>query len=116
MTDQLPLFNAGFSQLEMEVGIGRATFPEHRRELLEQAKEKAKEIAFFDHARCISADDLVFWYAKNRHIDLPAKLGNAMGSIFRGKDWEFTGRYVKSARARSHRNLLRVWRLKDGST
>jgi len=40
-------------------------------------------------------------------------LGNAAGSLFRGKQWEWTGRYAKSSRAHAHANELKVWRLKD---
>jgi hypothetical protein len=41
------------------------------------------------------------------------ELGNASGSIFTGGDFEFTGRYIKSDRPDSHRNLLRIWKLKS---
>jgi hypothetical protein len=31
-------------------------------------------------------------------------LGNAAGSVFRGKEWRFTGRYIKSSRVSRHAN------------
>jgi hypothetical protein len=40
----------------------------------------------------------------------PHALGNAAGSLFRGGDWEWTGRRVKSARVHAHANELKVWR------
>ena len=39
-------------------------------------------------------------------------LGPAAGSIFKTKDFEWTGKYVKSARVSNHSRMLRVWRLK----
>ncbi len=39
-------------------------------------------------------------------------LGPAAGSLFKTNEWEFTGRFVKSARTKNHSRLLRVWRLK----
>lgn len=37
-------------------------------------------------------------------------LGPAAGSIFKEACWQFTGRFVKSARTTNHSRLLRVWR------
>jgi hypothetical protein len=39
-------------------------------------------------------------------------LGNAAGSLFKGKQWQWTGRYRKSERVHAHSNPLKVWRLK----
>ena len=41
----------------------------------------------------------------------PEMLGNAAGSVFRGKDWRFTGRWEKSARVSNHARVNRVWEL-----
>ena len=39
-------------------------------------------------------------------------LGPAAGSIFRGKEWEFTGKWIKSTRITNHGRMIREWRLK----
>jgi len=39
-------------------------------------------------------------------------LGASAGSLFRGSEWEFTGRWVKSERVSNHARVNRVWRLK----
>ena len=39
-------------------------------------------------------------------------LGPAAGSLFRGKEWEFTGRFIQSTRKTNHARLLRIWRLR----
>ncbi|HTF61190.1 MAG TPA: hypothetical protein VK638_00615, partial [Edaphobacter sp.] len=43
----------------------------------------------------------------------PLELGNAAGSIFRSKDFEFTGRWKKSKRISNHARQNRVWRLRE---
>jgi hypothetical protein len=42
----------------------------------------------------------------------PSDLGNAAGSLFRGKEWEFTGQWRASSRVSNHGHKNRVWRLK----
>ena len=37
---------------------------------------------------------------------------NAYGTVFRGEEWEFTGRFHHSTVVRNHSNLQRIWRLK----
>ena len=59
----------------------------------------------------VTADDVVKHF-QDSGIDLTAKIGNAMGSLFKGREWEWTGKFVKSARVHAHANLLRVWRIK----
>ena len=39
-------------------------------------------------------------------------LGPAAGSIFRGKEWEFTGNWIKSTRITNHGRMIREWRLR----
>jgi len=111
-TEQLPLFHPKLGEFEAKVGIGRASFPMGRRRQLEQAKQTAILLAKGSFDRCITADDVVRWYAI-RGINLPGKLGNAMGSLFRASCWEFTGRYVKSKRVSRHANTIRVWKLRE---
>ena len=37
---------------------------------------------------------------------------NAWGSVFRGKDWVFTGEYVQSQNVSRRGGMQRVWRLR----
>lgn len=41
------------------------------------------------------------------------ELGPAAGSLFKGKEWEWTGEWHVSARVANHGRLQRVWRLKS---
>jgi hypothetical protein len=41
------------------------------------------------------------------------ELGNAAGSLFRGRDWVWTGRFTESKVPKRHSGLIRVWRLKQ---
>jgi len=43
-----------------------------------------------------------------------SSLGNAAGSLFKGKDWTFTGEWHQSTRSSSHGRFIRVWRLTNG--
>lgn len=47
---------------------------------------------------------------RERLPDLPS--GNYLGSVFKGKDWEFTGRWIEAKHESSHARSVRVWRLK----
>tara|TARA_R100000664_G_C2748680_1_gene136096 strand:- start:1642 stop:1968 length:327 start_codon:yes stop_codon:yes gene_type:complete len=38
-------------------------------------------------------------------------LGNAAGSIFKGKKWKFTGERIQSRRPAAHAREIKVWRL-----
>ena len=54
----------------------------------------------------VTMDDVAAWLTG----DELESLGNAAGSVFKGKQWEWTGRFIQSTRLQSHGNLLRVWR------
>lgn len=73
--------------------------------LLTEAREIARELA--RHGAEISADDVVFEMCK-RGYGVKA-LGNAAGSLFAGRDWQWTGRRVKSKRIHAHKNELKSW-------
>lgn len=74
---------------------------------LELARSAARYIARSGDGTC-NADQVQEWLiAKNIH------LGNAAGSIFKGREWIWTGKFIHSKRVASHRNLLRVWQLKN---
>jgi hypothetical protein len=78
--------------------------------LLEKVRVALVALAQSRQDRCVTADDAQRWLIANGHS--PSELGNAAGSLFRGGDWEFTGRWTKSCRVSRHANQIRVWRLK----
>ena len=107
----------GFDQPDAAISNPPKTAESLKREGMQQAAksknellEKALEIAR-NHPNArdgITMDDVVF---EMRKQELPS-LGNAAGSVFLGKAWEFTGERRKSTRLESHGNELKVWRLK----
>lgn len=59
--------------------------------------------------RTATADDASRYLESIGH---PADLlGNAAGSLFRGGEWEWTGRLQPSMRPSRHANQNRIWRL-----
>jgi len=104
-TQTYPLFDAITSREQAEIGIAAAA--ENNASLLVFAKRVAVEIALSRHDRCISADDV-----QERLMVLGYRegvLGNAAGSLFRGREWRFE-RWTTSRRIKSHARGLRVWR------
>lgn len=79
-----------------------------RRQLFALACSIAERLASQHGTVC--ADDVQARLAELGHTS--RALGNAAGMMFADRDkWEFVS-YTKSARAGSHGNLIRVWRLK----
>ena len=72
---------------------------------LQLAREIAVEYALSHNRLCHA--DVVGRILKSRHgIDT---LGPAAGSLFKTKNWEFTGQWIKSARITNHGRMIRVW-------
>jgi hypothetical protein len=90
-----------------EWGIEQASLL--RKELLELARRCAIRVA---HRFGEVTYDDVFYEMIRRGLD-PIALGNAAGSIFRGKEFIFTGRWEKSRRVSNHARVNRVWRLNN---
>jgi hypothetical protein len=104
--DHLPLFDRAASIAAKDEGIKRAA--DNKASLLAFARKQAIEVA--REKGEITADDVQARLFE-KGISVRA-LGNAAGSLFRGKQWEWTGRFKLSERVHAHRNPLRVWRLK----
>lgn len=102
----MPLFDRSASFAAAEAGIAQAS--ENKASLLRHAKRLAVEIA--ERQGVVTADDVAF-ALKAQQISINA-LGNAAGGLFKGGQFEWTGRFVKSTRVASHGNLLREWSLK----
>lgn len=98
----MELFDAKQSDLLKQQGMDLAV--QNRADLLHIARQIAVEIG--QQSQYVTADD-VGRRLKSMGID---SIGPAAGSIFKTDDWEFTGRYKKSARVSNHSRMLRVWR------
>ena len=105
------VFDADASADARDEGIARASSQAYRRLLLLDARRMAIMLAMRNGET--NADEVVRWYAEH-DIDLTGSIGNAMGALFRGDEWEWTGKFINSARVHAHANLLRVWRLANG--
>lgn len=100
----LPLFDPVAAELGKEAGIAQAV--SNKASLVKHLRIWAKELG--RRKTFVTADDLAeVMVAKGISVHAA---GNAMGGVFRTRDWEATGRYTKSKRAHSHGNLLTVWR------
>jgi len=101
----MDLFDLAEAQRLKEEGMESAAANKH--DLLKYARHVAKQIAMLSASRIVTADDVSRAFAKEGITD---SLGNAAGSIFKGKDWEFTGQRIKSARKTNHSREIKVWR------
>lgn len=87
---------------------GKALAAANRHDLLEIARDIAVRLA--KEYGTVTADDVGRELEKdNIRVE---DVGPAMGSLFAGKQWEFTGQRVKSSRVSNHARELKVWRLK----
>ena len=103
----MKLFDEGWSDKLKEDGMAKAA--DNRQEQLEIARNVAKAIA--KKKGTVNADDVGRVLKLIIGIDT---LGPAAGSLFRGKEWVFTGQWVKSKRITNHSRMIRVWKLKEG--
>ena len=106
MTD---LFDRAYSESKKRQGMESAAL--NRPYLLAVARTVAREIALSRPTREVHADD-VNYELMTRGIDFQS-LGPAAGSIFKTREWDFTGHRIKSKRASNHARELKVWRLND---
>jgi hypothetical protein len=92
-------FDLRLGRRAKEAGMNLAAA--NKSDLLERARTIAISIA--SRKGEVTADDVV--------AELGESLGNAAGSLFRGKQWRFTGRWRQSPRASNHAHQNRVWEL-----
>jgi hypothetical protein len=109
--EQRDLWDAGAGEAAREAGMALAA--NRRRDLLHYARQLAVWIAWRRPDREVTADDVQRELSR-QGVSVRA-LGNAAGSLFAGRCWRWTGKFVKSERAHAHRNLLRVWRYIGGN-
>jgi len=98
------LFDEELSDKLKREGMAKAA--DNTKQVLETARQIAKAIA--RRKGTANADDVGRILKRACGID---SLGPAAGSIFRGKEWEFTGNWVKSKRITNHSRMIREWRL-----
>lgn len=79
--------------------------------LRDAIKAKWRELQRTGVRNYVTADDarILLEIGVGTGIERPRN-NNFMGSLFAGKEWEFTGNFIKSQTAGSHANLLRCWR------
>jgi hypothetical protein len=94
-------------------GIGMARAESVRSDLLLACREACKRAALERPGRWATADDGSKWLEKNYPGE---SLGPAMGSLFRGGEWETTGEFIKSKKVSNHARVFHVWKLRDGVT
>ena len=85
-----------------------AQLPPDRRQLFEIGRGYAHSIA--TRVGGVTADDVHREMIRDGYN--PAELGNAAGSLFRGKDFEFRGEWQKSHRVSNRAHCNRIWRLR----
>lgn len=99
-------FNLDASRTAKASGMGLAAI--NRESLLSLARKVAVQIAKANGGTCNM--DQVSLALIGKGID-PRCLGNAAGSVFKTKDWIFTGERIQSAKVSSHAREVKVWRL-----
>lgn len=105
----MPLFDQEEALKARDEGMLRARNAGERQALLVRARGVAESIAVARGE--VTADDVVLWYKEHQDVDLTSRLGNAMGSLFKGPRWKWTGRFAVSERVHAHGNRLMIWRL-----
>ena len=101
----MTLFDLIEAERRKEEGMARAA--DARATALALAKQYAVTLAE-THGE-ITSDDVALAMEQDGHRY--EDLGNAAGSLFRGR-FEWTGRTATSARVSTHGRIIRVWRLK----
>lgn len=103
-SNQSSIFDAIAAREQAEAGMNLAA--RNNQPQLEYARRLAVEIG--REKRFVTADDV-----QRAMVDKgfpESSLGNAAGSVFRGRDWKWDGvRTIKSTRVASHGRLIRVW-------
>lgn len=99
-----------FSKEVAEVAkyVGMRSAAMSHKEILEAARDAVRLIATGRPSRTATADDAQKFLVE---AGLPP-LGNAAGSLFLTKDWEFTGFWKASERVSNNGRHNRVWRLR----
>lgn len=99
-------FDLGVAEILKRKGIASAE--NHRKDLLILGRSYIRQAALGRGDKTATADDAARGFIND---GLPCDvLGNAAGALFRGGEWEFTGRMEKSKRITNHAHRNMVWR------
>ena len=107
MNNLINLFNYQESEARKRRGMDDAAHA-YGRNLLETAREIARDLAMNNPLRECHADAVG---RELRRRGLPTSLGPAAGSLFKSKEWKFTGERIRSSRASNHAREIKVWQL-----
>lgn len=106
MSAKPTLFDVIEGTRQRDAGMERAA--KNKAHLLDLAREAATHIA--RRTGEVNMDDV--YAALEFYCGNYGELGNAAGAVFKGGQFEFTGRWVKSQRTTNHGRFIRVWKLK----
>lgn len=104
-SNQLNLFDLGRGIKLRDGGMGLAA--SNRSAVLNYARSVAVKLAMKHPLKECTIDDV-----QKIMIDEDLDLGMAAGSVFKGPEWRFTGKFKKTARSSSHARNITIWRLK----
>ena len=104
--EQRNLFDIPKAERLKQQGMEAAA--EARSEALDMARGIAMRLGLQRNGEGVTADD-VYWVMCDEYPELVKELGNAAGSIFKGKEWRTYGEFVESKRVSRHRNAIRIW-------
>lgn len=88
---------------------GMESSADSKKDLLALGRQLCHNKALLRNDRTATADDAARGF---KLVGLPPDcLGNASGSLFRGKEWTWTGEWQQSRRVTNHARVIRIWRL-----
>lgn len=96
------IFNLSEAITQRDIGIHQIA--DNNKQFLKVARNVAYSIAIAKYE--ITADDV------RKVCPIDPLHPNAWGALFKSKEWEWTGKYRKSALVQGHGNMQRVWRLR----
>ena len=99
-------FNLDQAIVMKDMGINRVA--NNNEEFLQLARNIARVYAM-EHGE-VTSDDV------RKRCRVTPLHHNAWGAVFKGKEWEWTGKYRNSHSVSRHGGLQRVWRLRDESS
>jgi hypothetical protein len=101
-----PLFDYGRSQEAKKAGMDQVEGNAER--WVDRARQEARAICKIQGEVC---SDMVR-SAMEVSLDWFPHHSNAYGTVFRGGEWEWTGRWHTSTLVTNHGRVQRIWRLK----
>lgn len=100
-----PLLDLAEGLHRKEAGMNIAA--ENNATILVEAKNVARDLGRRNRKRAISADNVMEVMVSRGYGQ--KCLGNAAGSLFSGRDWQWSGDRIKSKRPHAHANELKTW-------